>query len=457
LIGKVLVETLVPSRAARPLTPRPISYALGNLGKAYLWTSFETVLLFYLVSLCGMPAKLAGDLLGLAMVVDSLIDLTLSYAADRWPSQRDKRLLLFGLAPLCGLGFTSAFLAGWWSGGTNWSLMIGVLFLCRIAYSACDIIHNALLRAFSDTDADASVVSGFRFLFSSAGAGLVAWSFSRSVTAGDPEAQRAAFAQFGILAGALYAITVAVAGIAAPRRSLHSANTRAGGLGETISALWRHTAYRKVVVLMAVQAMLLPMFNRALPFFGIAWRSGAAWAGNGLLLMTIMQAASLPFWMMAARAGLRPAQALRWACALFFLAMVSMTTGLMDVAALMMAGAGFAGANMAVWAILGRIIRLDAIAKHGLLLTPIGVFLAALKASSGLGNILLGWIISGCGGGLGAPGIMAATIFLPALGSVAVLLLAPSAVEQRPPSALQLGDASAATQAGSTDHCDDPT
>jgi hypothetical protein len=58
-------------------------------------------------------------------------------------------------------------------------------------------------------------------------------------------------------------------------------------------------------------------------------------------------------------------------------------------------------------------------------MTPIGVFLAALKAGSGLGNMLLGWMITVQVGGLDGHKIMAAAVLLPALGSIAVFLLAP--------------------------------
>ncbi|WP_294238353.1 hypothetical protein [uncultured Sphingomonas sp.] len=77
-----------------------VAYSAANLGKSVVWTSFDSIMLFYLVSIAGFGPLSAAALLAAALTWDALFDLQVARWADRRGDRnRLARLVLFG-APL---------------------------------------------------------------------------------------------------------------------------------------------------------------------------------------------------------------------------------------------------------------------------------------------------------------------------------------------------------------------
>ncbi len=415
----------LPTPVAHP-APVPlavqIGYASGNLGKSILWSSFESFLLFYLVTIAGFSAWLAGGVLAAAMIWDGLADLGVAYLTDRQGRPEAlARLVLVG-APLGAFGFWLTFAPA--TGGA-WPAVVAAILLCRLGYTLCDIGHNTLLVRVANGPKAASLVSGLRLIFSAMGGALVGLAAAKLLGIRDPEAQRDAFGGCAAIAGACYLVTLLIAVGASRRLPGPPRPTPQAGGERLLRSLWRRREYRLLLALIALQASLLPAFNRALPFFGTAVKGDPAWSGYALATITLAQSLSLPLWMLASRRH-GPSRLLASAHVLAVLAMGVLAAlaiwgdGGGSVVALAMLGMGQAGMNMAIWALLALSIQSQAASGTRLEALPVGLFLAVLKCAAGLGNTAIAALVGGFSTLLY---VAVAAIALPVLGCVGVLAL----------------------------------
>ncbi|WP_198162149.1 MFS transporter [Sphingomonas sp. TDK1] len=417
-----------------------IGYASGNLGKSILWASFESFLLFYLVAIAGFSAWLAGGVLAAAMIWDGLADLAVAYGTDRHGKANAlARLVLVG-APLGAIGFWLTFAP---ATGHAWPAIVAAILVCRLGYTLCDIGHNTLLVRVATGSRAASLVSGFRLIFSSIGGALVGIAAARLFGMRDVAAQREAFGICAAIAGALYLVTLLIA-VGATRRlpAPSPVSAAAAAPGKTgrhlLRSLWRQPGYRLLLGLIAVQAGLLPAFNRALPFFGTAVRGDPAWAGYALATITLAQSLSLPLWMAASR-HVGPARLLAAAHLLALVAMASMIllSFLHDEGwsrmSLVLLGTAQAGMNLAIWALLALSIQSRSPGQMRLEALPVGLFLAVLKCASGLGSSVIAVLV---GSFRGWSYVAGGAIILPMMGCLAILtLLRRDPGAKRPPPA----------------------
>ncbi|MFT4053499.1 MAG: MFS transporter [Novosphingobium sp.] len=403
-----------------------IGYSAGNLGKSIVWASFESFLLFYLVTIAGMSPMLAGGVLAMMMVWDGTADILVSWWADRYgPANILSRLISWG-APLCAISFGLIFALPQETG--RW-LMIGAIVLCRLGYTLCDVGHNTLLVRVAATPRDGSVVSGLRLIFSAIGGGLVGLAAAHILAIADRHAQERAFALFAVLGGLLYLACLTGARLVTRHLPAAATSNDARRSGDLWLALWRNRAFRRVLLLIALQSCLVPLFGRALPFFGLVHFGDAAWAGRALSIITMMQALSLLMWMRLSRHW---SQSRILICAHLFMALalvgmmkVQAAEGALAVAALI--GVAQGGMNMAIWALLAGSVRSAGPALAEAL--PVGAFLATLKYASGLGNMLLGSVIAVQGpvcmvcDDISLRAFNLTTLCLPLVGSLTIALI----------------------------------
>ncbi|KQM27417.1 MULTISPECIES: MFS transporter [unclassified Sphingomonas] len=376
-----------PSRSS---LPTKIGYSLGNLGKSVVWTSFDNFMLFYLVTIAGLPPLLAGGLLAAAMLWDALFDLGIALWADaHGGGDRLGRLIVMG-APMCAIGFWLVF-------ALDRPLAIaGAILLCRIGYSLCDVGHNTLLVRVARTPADATSVSGYRLIFSACGAGLVALASTWSLAPASAAAQQDAFASGAVIGGALYAMTLAAALVATRHLGGRTRAPHALSPLVRLRGLWAHRPFRGTLLVVAVQAGLVPLFLRTLPFFGQAVHQDAGWAGPALATITLGQSLSLPGWMALSR-RLPPAAIARIGHGVAVVAMVGLMIGSRGIAGtllLLLLGGALAAINIAIWAMLTLAVHRPAGEAAADEATPVGLFLAVLKGAAAVGNLLSATIVT---------------------------------------------------------------
>ncbi|MCS5143909.1 MFS transporter, partial [Klebsiella pneumoniae] len=122
---------------------------------------------------------------------------------------------------------------------------------------------------------------------------------------------------------------------------------------------WRDAQFRRLLLVIAAQAGLVPLFQRALPFYGAAVHGDPAWAGSALLTMTIAQSGALVGWIAASRRySARGIAVAAHGIALISLIGLTVTTSV-PVAMVLMATLGVAlgGMNLAIWSLLTAIVQ----------------------------------------------------------------------------------------------------
>lgn len=378
-----------PSRPS-PRLPMQVSYSAANLGKSVVWTSFESMMLYYLVSIAGFGPLAAGVSLAAALLGDAALDLAIARWTDARGGAHDlARLVVIG-APLCGAGFWLIFVL------PTPAAVAAAILLCRIGYSLCDVGHNTLLIRVAHGPGDAARVSGLRLLFSAAGVALLALASGSSLSLAGAAAQRQSFASGAMVGGTLYVGTLLLA-VWSTRRL----PSPPGGAGNAramppLRAYWANPPFRRLLLLIAAQAALVPVFQRALPFYGAAVRGDPAWAGAALLTLTIAQSLALPGWMAVARRCSSSAIAIaaHVVTALVLLALTITPASRGETMLLACLGVGLGGMNLAIWALLTATVR-DAMAEgaqHEA--TPVGLFLAVLKTAAAFGTLLFAAIVA---------------------------------------------------------------
>lgn len=399
-------------------------YSAGNLGKSVVWNSFESIMLYFLVSLAGFDAMTAGLILAAALLWDAAFDLIVA----RWSDRRGHANELAGLvivgAPLCGTGFWLIFILH-----ASWAIAAAII-ICRIGYSLCDVGHNTLLLRVARAPGDAARVSGLRLLFSASGVALLALVSGSSLSPAALDMQRRSLAAGALAGGLLYVATLLLA-LFATRRLRGSADDPPRGSARSLSVCWHNPPFRRLLLLIAIQASFVPIFQRALPFYGQAVRADPGWAGPALLTLTLAQSLALPGWMAIARR--RPSRAIAiMAYALAIIGMAGLTIASIGTAGtIMMAifGVGLAGMNLAIWALLTETVRRELSGGADGQATPVGLFLAVLKSAAALGNLLwAGMVALGSDHPSGAivadwPLLPLSATLLPLSGCCAALLL----------------------------------
>jgi len=398
-----------------------LGYALGNMGKSVIWASFESFMLFYLVAVLGMDPLIAGALLAATLVWDGLADVAVAWWTDRrGRSDMLTRLITVG-APMVALGFWAIF--GLAPGPSRIITILAVI-VCRLGYTLCDVGHNTLMVRVAAHPRDAATVSGLRLIFSAMGGALVGMATAQGLT-GPLAAQRVALERSAALAAVLYLVTLLTA-MHVSRRLPSSVQTN-GGVDRPFRALSGNRAFIMVLVLMALQSGLTPLFTRALPFFGQAVHDDASWAGRALTVITLAQALSLPGWIALSRRYSSP-DLLKASHGLLLIAMAGIGLGFPEtfhLAALVVLGTAQGGMNMAIWAMLAQSLRGGGASEA----LPVGLFLAGIKCSAGLGNALFAGIVKlgdlQCGTCQAehSPLLAALVAGIPAVGSVIIMAL----------------------------------
>lgn len=399
-----MTTTTCPDMPPPALTFRQkVGYASGNAGKSVVWSTFEYFFLFFLTELWGVPPAQAGIIILAALLWDAVTDPLLGYIADRSHSRWGKYTpyLIFG-APACGVSFTLLFFDPGWEGSAMAGYALGVGLLFRTCYTVCDVPHNALLARISEGSRDASLLSGLRFFFSSAGALAVSLAavalFGNS--ANETRAERFLICAFA--AGFVYVITIWTAAFSTRALDRQLPDESAGvSVKRTLRSLCENRQFLLLLAIAFCQVATIPMFSKGVAFFAKDVVGDERWTSQALICLTLAQAAAMPLWIAVSarhekRAALIAAYALFLcgACG-FAVAGSHQSWGFLTI---LLIGVGVGGMNMLIWAMLPDVInygqqrtgqRVEAAA--------VSIFLLALKSGVGLSAMLTGLMLSAAG------------------------------------------------------------
>lgn len=385
-------------------------YAFGNFGKSVVWSVFEFTFLFILTDLWGVPPTQAGLLMFIALAWDGLLDPLIGVLVDRTrtPWGRCGPYLLLG-APLCAGAFAGMFKISNGDGNIAFLSALVAVLAFRTCYTVCDVPHNALLSTLSRTDRDATLIASLRYIFSAAGAILVAAS-SRWVLALETKPLRLdAIHQLALVAGIVYVVALWTAWLASKRAdTFRPAAHRLCGLGGEMALLLGNTRLLALLALTFVQTATIPIFVKGLPYFGAHVAGTSGWVSAALIVFSISQALSIPLWLaLAYRYSRRLCLLLTYGLicvSILAFAVFAPASPAVRLPLVAIAGLGIGGASMFIWALLPNAIsygeqklgrRIEAL--------PTGLFLLVIKVSLGVGAGAMGLGLAAVGYNSTAP------------------------------------------------------
>ena len=383
-------------------------YSFGNFGKSVVWSTMEYFFLFFLTELWGVPPQVAGLAILLTLVWDALSDPLAGYLVEQTstPLGRYAPYLLLG-PPACGVSFVFLFLhPGWPQQAMFWyAVAAGLMF--RTCYTLCDVPHNALMTRICGDAKEASLVSGMRFFFSSAGSLLVTFAATLLLSRSEGMPESGQILHFTAGAGLIYTLALWIAW-ASSRRMDRSQQDRFPRLKarQMVRSLRSNRLLHLFLFLALVQAATLAVFSKGLAFYARYVIDDPGWAGAALSLMAIGQALSMPLWVLLAsrRPGI-PALLTGYGITTFGLGAFSLVpTAGGGLAASLLTGVGIGGVNMVIWAMLPEVV-LNGEQRSGQRLEALttSLFLLAIKLGVGLSAWFTGLALGAAGYEPGSP------------------------------------------------------
>jgi sugar (glycoside-pentoside-hexuronide) transporter len=350
-------------------TPRSITQRLGWSARVRFasadfafnlyWQSLTLYLLYFYTDVLGLTIATAATIYMIGSIWDGAADLSVGSLIDRCPLLPGgyRRYLIIGAVPL-GLSFVLLYLPTGLSGSARIAAVIAAHLLFRSFYALVNIPYSAMTARITRDSADRTSIAGYRMLFGTAAAMLVAGTtqpLSAWLTgSGD--------APLGFLLVALLFAATAVAitlYVARTTREHVPARRASMPVADGVSSLRRIGRNRAFVLLMA--AMIFAIFANATidksVLYLFKYDLGSEAAGQGTLtLMSLAAGLSIPLWMAIGR---RIGGRLVWlcSCAVTLVAVAAFalfqpgTVPFMQ-AILVAEQIGLIGANFAFWSML---------------------------------------------------------------------------------------------------------
>ncbi|WP_438853117.1 MFS transporter [Brevundimonas nasdae] len=157
----------VAARSAPVPLGQKLGYAAGALVDGTSLHPLNIFLLFYVTSVCGLPAGLAGAAIAAGLVVDAVADPLIGSSSDRLKSKWGRRLpFMLAAVPIVALSFTLIFSL---PSGLNTTLLFlwltSLSISLRISVAAFLLPHQALGAELTDNYAERSTIMAMRWAF----------------------------------------------------------------------------------------------------------------------------------------------------------------------------------------------------------------------------------------------------------------------------------------------------
>jgi len=187
-----------------------IAYASGNFGKTLVFTGADLTMLFLLTDLLGLSAAAAGSLMMVALCGALVFDLLAARLVIRLRHQgKGYRWMVAVAAIPCSLAFALLYAMPALDVKNLWMLGAALL-MFRGAYAVIDVPHNALMAQIAGDSRARGRVSGYRLLFSTASALIIATILAPMVQQASADKAFIRLALAGLAAGLLFALTMAL-------------------------------------------------------------------------------------------------------------------------------------------------------------------------------------------------------------------------------------------------------
>ena len=401
---------------------------MGSLGTGLIAAVPGILLPYYMTTVLGVSAALAGLGVFVPKFWDMLIDPVIGLACDRTRSRWGRRrpwLVVGGfLAPLLfALLFAGPLLSG---PAAAFAYVVGIFVLLSTAYSAYGIPYVALPAEMSEDADERARIMAWRVAGVLAGL-LIGSALGPALVEGFGGG-RFGYRGMGIAlavlcAAAMLAVLLSLRGLPLdePRDAVPGPATRA----------FTNRPFAVLAGVYVVQLIAMGTYSAALPYYAarVLGRS-EGFVGTAMLVMLAIAIAAAPLWVSFARRRGR-AVCLRYSVLVFAagalsLGLVAQPSVPFVLAMMVLLGVGFSGQQVFPFAMLTDTIRFDSdttgLARAA---TFSGLFIAAEKAGLALGPLVTGITLSLTGFDAGSTSLEAGALagIRLALGSIPAVLM----------------------------------
>nr|WP_278984940.1 MFS transporter [Sphingobium yanoikuyae] len=415
---------------------RMLAYASGNFGKALVFSGADLTILFLLSDVLNLGATTAGWLMLAALCGDLIFDLLAARLTIRLRHVgKGYRWMVAVAATPCAIAFALLYAMPLLGARQLWMLAMALL-IFRGAYAIIDVPHNALMAQVTSDSSARGRVSGYRLLFSTASALIVATLLTPLVQDAGNTRSFDRLALTGAATGAVFALTMILcAWTCGGDTSGGAARTaRQSARQDGIDIPFRDPMVVALALLALLTGFAAPAFGRSLLYIGSYVVRRPDLVATLLLAVTIGQFAGVILWTAMTRRFSKSALlAMGHGVSIIglagFAACLSWPPALAICAAVI--GVGLASMFMLPWGLLADAV--DVVEwRHGRRFETglFAFYLVVVKASGAAFSSLTGWTLGLLGYVPGQAqtaavqaGMLGLGLGVPVLGSLCAILL----------------------------------
>ncbi len=409
-----------------------VAYSSGNFGKALVFGGADLTILYLLTDVLGLSGARAAGLLMFAALGDLVFDLVAArFVLHCRATGRGYRWIIAMAALPCAAAFAAIYAMPALGVHRPW-LVAAAILVFRSAYAVVDVPHNALMAQVSRDSRARGRVSGYRLLFSTASALVIAVGLTPMVQGAGRAHHVDALAITGLAVGLAFALSMLLCVWASGRQS--GGDGAASLRGDRIRVPLRDPMVLGMGALALITGFAMPCFGRMLIYLGSYVVPGTG--GVTLLLgaLTVGQFLGVLSWTALSHRFskavlLGAGHAVSGLGLLAFLASLAWPVG--QVAAAALTGFGFASVFMLPWGLLADAV--DVVEwRHGRRFETglFAFYLVFVKASGAASAATIGWVLNASGyvpGGVQSAGVRLAMIGLglgvPFVGAILAMTL----------------------------------
>ena len=409
-----------------------LAYASGNFGKALVFGGAELTILFLLTDVFGLGGTTAGWLMLAALCGDLVFDLIAARLVIRLrQAGKGYRWMVAVAATPCALAFAFLYAMPMLGARQLWMLAAALL-VFRGAYAIIDVPHNALMAQLTSDSRARGRVSGYRLLFSTASALVVATVLTPLVQRAGSDHAFDTMALAGVAAGGLFALTMILCAWTSGSGPARPAAHRSGPDG--IRVPLRDPMVIGMGLLALLTGFAAPTFGRTLLYMGSYVVHRPDLVSTLLLALAAGQFAGVLCWTtLTSRFSKSALLAMGHGVSVLGLVAfcLCLSSPPMLLACAAVIGFGLASVFMLPWGLLADAV--DVVEwRHGRRFETglFAFYLVLVKASGAASTSLIGWTLGGLGYVPGQPqtlavqaGIVGLGLGVPLIGSLAAIAL----------------------------------
>jgi glycoside/pentoside/hexuronide:cation symporter, GPH family len=380
-----------------------VAFGLGDMANNLSYTALQFYLVFFLVTVAGLPAAWAGVIYFVARASNAIADFTVGVISDRARSRFGRRrvFLLAGAVPL-GIAFALLWQVPGMSGAALVAYYLVITVAFNIVFSLVSIPYNALMPEMTQSYDERTQLSGYRIVLSFVGNLLAAAGVALIVDSlyGGTAEYATSYPVMGLVFGAVTTVLVLITFAGTRERVAGEAAAVPGGITGAIRSLWRVREMRLAIGLFIANQIAADLFMTIVIFY--IKDVMAVDADLTFVIMAIplvVAVVSAPLWVVVGeRAGKRRAYLI--AGTYFILPLLALLVAPAGQLWLLVVIAVFAGVGMSAtqvlpWSILPDVVEVDeyenGVRREGMFFgTTLFLYKVCSAVAVGAGTAMLG-------------------------------------------------------------------